>query len=258
MGRMLLQTAWALNPGRAALIRRECRRFPPMFNPRWLLFVVTVGVVWGVVAACPGTAPCSAKACPDGCCADGECLSGHSRFTCGSGGGACVACSATELCAEGHCQQDPRLDPDSGQLLCACSVGCCLPDGGCPSGNLPEACGAVRTLCQTCEKGERCERGACTAAACTGCIDPTGQCLPGTTDIACGGDGGFCFGCLAGQRCVGGHCEDAPCNVSTCASGCCNVAQRCIAPPTNSECGVGAQPCVACDSTFRCTNGVCQ
>ena len=219
-------------------------------------FLVVVVLALGV-SGCPANT-CSETSC-DGCCANGECLGGRSRYTCGLGGVECTSCAATELCTtKGRCEPDLRLDQDSGMALCACGTGCCLADGGCVVGTQREACGAPRSLCRVCDVAARCEKLVCTSAACSGCIDLTNVCQPGTAETACGTNGKLCLGCSSGQRCSEGACVDAPCNVSSCATGCCSIAQLCVRPLVSS-CGIGGQSCVNCPSgTTACTNGVCQ
>jgi hypothetical protein len=243
----------SLNSGCRRAGKRECRRFKAMVFTR---LVLIAGVV--LLASSCTTATCSPASC-EGCCSGGECLTGHSRFTCGSGGEACVACGPTEMCGgSGQCAPDPRLDQDSGALLCTCANGCCLPDGGCVAGTQREACGPANTRCRACEASERCELAGCTSATCAGCFDLSNVCQPGTTETACGTGAMLCLGCLPGQRCFDGGCVDAPCNVVTCAGGCCNIAQRCVTPPSQAACGLGGQLCQACVSGLTCKNGLCQ
>lgn len=219
-------------------------------------FVLTVVTVALAVSGCP-TGSCSESNC-DGCCAGTECVSGRSRYTCGSGGLACVECSATNLCSAGQCVPDPRLDPDSGMLLCSCASGCCTADGGCAPGTQIEACGETRTTCAVCEPTARCEQFTCHSEACAGCIDASNVCRTGDTSMACGTGGMLCLGCLPGQRCADGACVDAPCNSSTCAGGCCNLAQQCVTSPSDSNCGLGGRVCASCVNGLHCNQGLCQ
>lgn len=221
-----------------------------MNGARWLgLWLVLLSV-----ASCH-TSTCD-QSC-EGCCTAGECVAGTSRFTCGHGGAECSECPVADLCSGGQCVRDPRIDPDSGQFVCNCLTGCCGADGGCTAGTQREACGVARTVCSVCTEAERCEMAVCTSAACTGCIDLTDVCVNGTTDSACGTGGALCLGCSAGKRCSNGICVDAACNVATCATGCCNLAQRCVTPSTMA-CGIGGQDCLTCADGQMCKDGLCQ
>ena len=223
-------------------------------RPAWW-FMLTAVTVATAVAGCPTRGSC-AETC-DGCCVGTECLPGTSRYTCGSGGEACSECEPRELCQSGACVPDPRVDQDSGQLLCSCGAGCCLPDGGCVPGTQTEACGEAHTLCKVCDPLARCERFECHSEPCAGCLDTANVCQPGTANRACGGGGLLCLGCLPGQRCADGGCVDASCNAASCASGCCNLAQLCVTS-SDKACGVSGQACFACPEALRCRDGLCQ
>jgi hypothetical protein len=55
-----------------------------------------------------GTAPCGPTNCPGGCCDLGRCITARTASRCGTGGGACKACSKCELCTNaGACDIDP-------------------------------------------------------------------------------------------------------------------------------------------------------
>ncbi len=78
-----------------------------MRSSRVFLLSFLFGPFASVTASCgPTMGPaknCSAATC-EGCCSgSGDCLAGTAVFECGTGGGACVACSANEVCQAGAC-----------------------------------------------------------------------------------------------------------------------------------------------------------
>ena len=78
-----------------------------MRSSRVFLLSFLTGLFVSVSASCgQPTGPaksCSAASC-EGCCSEsGDCLAGTAVFECGTGGSACVACSANEVCQSGAC-----------------------------------------------------------------------------------------------------------------------------------------------------------
>ena len=58
-----------------------------------------------------GTCTCDPTSCPTGCCVSGVCIDGNQSnlALCGTGGTACIACSAGQICTGGAC-----VSPDDG------------------------------------------------------------------------------------------------------------------------------------------------
>jgi hypothetical protein len=71
---------------------------------------------------------CSPSSCPNGCCnAEGNCTSGASLETCGTGGETCNVCSSTQVCKSGACAAAPVVDsgPAAPPACVASSCGKC-------------------------------------------------------------------------------------------------------------------------------------
>jgi hypothetical protein len=106
-------------------------------------------------------AKCTRQNCP-GCCEGTTCRPGADRTACGTGGGACVRCGASQTCTAGVC----------GGGGGSCSAATC-PDGCCQNGQCrPSAnasCGTGGAACVDCTAGgEVCNAGAC-GVQCTVC-----------------------------------------------------------------------------------------
>ncbi|MFZ5443248.1 MAG: hypothetical protein ACOZQL_24790 [Myxococcota bacterium] len=83
---------------------------------RFLLFGFVVGLMLSTTFACGQ--PMAQKSCGpascQGCCTEtGDCLAGTAVFECGSGGAACVACEANQVCQAGACALFPNGDYDA-------------------------------------------------------------------------------------------------------------------------------------------------
>lgn len=216
-----------------------------------------LGVVVVMVAVASCQDPCSASTC-DGCCDDtGACLAGVSRLACGSGASTCAVCSGTDACVSHACGPAPAVDAGVGDggLTCHCGTSCCLPDGSCSPGNLPEACGANSHFCSVCGVGERCQAASCVPATCSGCLDAVGTCVPGSQADACGSGGALCVACLTSETCFGGACTNATCSPANCAGGCCLNGQ-CVTSNA-SHCGLLGGSCSVCTTAQSCTTGRC-
>jgi|GEM_PF-5658754 hypothetical protein len=79
-----------------------------MHFPRFLVLGFLAGLLVSSAFSCgPAAAPqksCSVASCAEGCCSEtGDCLAGTAVFECGTGGAACVACAANEVCQAGAC-----------------------------------------------------------------------------------------------------------------------------------------------------------
>jgi hypothetical protein len=103
-------------------------------SPRTFLLGFFGGLWLALSASCGPTGP-SEKACPAdcaGCCSDqGDCLAGTAVFECGTGGAACVACEANQVCQAGACAPfangdydasfpdapDASVNPDAGVFM---------------------------------------------------------------------------------------------------------------------------------------------
>lgn len=75
----------------------------------------SVVAVLGLAVSCGAPAPvveqktivrCGAETC-SGCCSEGRCEQGTTSLSCGSGGNACGACAADQLCGGGVCAAKP-------------------------------------------------------------------------------------------------------------------------------------------------------
>ncbi|MFT3708082.1 MAG: hypothetical protein QM817_10545 [Archangium sp.] len=84
---------------------------------RFLVVGFLLGLISSSFIACgpmQTAKSCTPSTCADGCCsASGDCLSGTALFECGSGGNACVACAANEVCRSGACSQFENGDYDA-------------------------------------------------------------------------------------------------------------------------------------------------
>jgi hypothetical protein len=169
--------------------------------------------------------------------------------------GACLLCTAQELCVDGQCV-DPcdAVSCNSGETcvlgVCrdchtlGCSGGEVCYDGSC----LPDPCAEV-----ACDNGtEYCDNGRC-VPLCHDRSCPAGQ--------RCGLDGtcepDLCAGqrCDEGEQCVGGSCVSDPCSAVYCAPG-----AVCVPP---GECVPDPCPLVSCSADSRCEvvaqgEGVCK
>ncbi len=218
-----------------------------------VLFGVVAALTVVLSSACQPT--CSANTC-DGCCDDtGTCLSGLSRLACGEGGASCRACGGTDVCLSQACSAAPDGGVVDAGVTCHCGSSCCLADGTCAPGNLPEACGGQSQFCQACSPGQRCENATCVAGACAGCVDAVGTCVGGKVADACGTGGALCVACLTTESCSGGQCVSTTCTAQNCSSGCCSNG-ACVTSNA-SHCGLGGATCSICSTTQSCTGGRC-
>lgn len=209
------------------------------------------------VKACGNTEPdggtCDAATCPSGCCTtfmgQPACVSGSSSLACGTGGVACVNCTASgELC-----------DPSAKTCVSApcgpndCN-GCCA-GGSCVAMETDKQCGTGGLSCSDCASmGEFCNTstGLCVSVMplcgpmnCKGCCAGD-VCVTSESDTQCGVGGLACTDCAGmGDTCSGGTCVTT-CNAKTCP-GCCESG-TCFAGFVDSRCGSGGAACADCSS----------
>ncbi len=106
---------------------------------------------------------CNATTCPDGCCANGQCIRFGSQTSsqCGSNGNACIQCASGNVCSNGSCQNTGGCNPP-------CATGCCAGTV-CVPGNSTASCGSGGAACQTCSGNQVCQPisggGFCTTPA---------------------------------------------------------------------------------------------
>ena len=177
--------------------------------------------------ACPsgqscetGVCTCTATACPEGCCDGNDGCRIDDDTACGTGGGACTACSGTgETCGGGGvdgvcgCTDDRTA---CGTAVCGTATNNCGDEVAC--GPLDGACPQVPG--QVCTEDGRC---VCTSQSCPdGCCDDSEQCRI-DEDLACGTGGGICTPCSGtGVTCGGGGtpgvcgCTPLGCTAETC------------------------------------------
>lgn len=148
---------------------------------------------------------CNSASCPDGCCQDEQCLV-DDNAACGTGGGACTACTGFDTCGGGGVP---------GQCGCTvqCPPGACGEvDGGCGNTIECDICGGTTPVCID---------NVCTACSAenagTSCTPING----GTDEATCHADGKCCVdeggfsgrpeggGCLA-DNCCSGECVPGP------------------------------------------------
>lgn len=192
---------------------------------------------------------CGLATCP-GCCDDkGNCKSGDGETACGKGGELCQVCGREEACLAQVCQTVNVTCND----VCG---GCCDAQGNCLPGNAGTACGKTGESCSSCGSGQECVNGACICSqtSCSGCCEGA-TCRSGTELGACGQGGVVCAACTGPDKCLLGTCQQ-DCSFLTC-SGCCDAQNNCIAPATDSQCGIYASDCKACDAGETCHNGSC-
>jgi len=189
-----------------------------------------------------GSCTCAGASCPGGCCASGVCVSPSTDAQCGTGGEACVACTAPETCGGGGtpgdcgCPKTPEADAcggKCGQVDDGCGGkwecgGCAAPES-CGGGGTANVCGCLsRNTCCGTDSGV-CQAQCCSGEAAAGLIVCGGQfsCVPSSP-------GG---GCLTDRDCDSRSiCQGRTCCVtsdflvidcSTCCSGSCSGSSRC-------------------------------
>ncbi|MBW2528725.1 MAG: hypothetical protein JRI23_31410 [Deltaproteobacteria bacterium] len=224
-----------------------------------------------------GPSGCGAETCPDGCCADGQCVT-PSPTSCGTRGATCQDCTTdgtTDSCEAGRCvcgATGTRCSPgtyctsngcgdcppecggkcagadDGCGGVCVnddCPDGCCDAEGICFAGaeQTSSACGPAGTECLDCAADpltDSCDQAACVCAA-TGAPCPTGTYC---TSSGCGACQPQCADkCAGADDGCGGQCVN-----SDCPDGCCSDAADCI-PYTSQgadECGAGGERCADC------------
>ena len=89
---------------------------------RWLVLGMAIGLAVSLAPAC-GKDPCGSTNCTGCCDESGACVSGAEVSNCGSRGGACNACGASQACDQGTCVF-PSSGSDAG-----------TPDAGTDGGN---------------------------------------------------------------------------------------------------------------------------
>lgn len=185
----------------------------------------------------PGST-CDPATCSGCCLDDGRCTTGTVAQACGSGGGACQACSAGTECLLGLCVAPPP--PSDGGSF---DAGCLLT--GCGSGQLCDSSSGTCTV--------RCPTGADNECPQPGFCNPTSKlcgCSPGTH--------------LCGTACVpntdlatcGNRC--APCPVPTVGSATCDGTSCGLScPSTHRACGRTCAPCPAGATATTCDGEQC-
>jgi hypothetical protein len=157
---------------------------------------------------CEGGGACGPESCT-GCCQGNTCIESLTDATCGTGGAACVDCTATgQTCdvGTGTCQGTASCGPGT-------CVGCCqgdtcvqsLTDGACGTGGA--ACVDCTATGQTCDVSAGTCQGtpSCGPASCSGCCQGN-SCIQPPTDAACGTGGEPCQACASNEKCSGGQC----------------------------------------------------
>ena len=192
---------------------------------------------------------------------DGECQSGGADDSCGSGGASCQACDAGETCNAGSCEADAT----PGECTPESCDGCCMM-GECMAGDTNDACGGGGLGCLSCREPTMCHEGSCVEEIpeacgpnnCAGCCDPSGACAPGDTRAACGLGGGACVDCNdTGEMCGGDGTCAAPTSCAATCAGCCD-GETCVMAPTEAQCGMAGNACMACGAGEVCNAGVCE
>ena len=183
-------------------------------------------------AMSPETGPpgCSPATCPTGCCdGDGQCQA-SSNSTCGTAGGSCIQCSASQSCASGACVE--KCDTTT------CPSGCCDATGTCQSGTTNASCGTNGAQCGACTGAHQCASGKCGCGTSADC--PAGQaCDPGSHSC--------------GNTCVSGG------QTLTCNGGCCDATGtgQCVAGTVGGQlCGLSGAACTDCSHSTQ--GHVCQ
>jgi hypothetical protein len=206
---------------------------------------------------CSTTKPCGPSTCKGCCDANGKCVSGGQDVTCGTGGVACMDCTATvRSCVAGECAKTQVCG--SGNCL-----GCCDLSGNCRIGSENVHCGLGGWSCNDCTaSGLECDppTGTCVSVPgcgpwnCNGCCHPVGDCQPGVDSWACGIHGNKCDDCgAAGLVCDHGTgtCQPSPCVPATCP-GCCTNQGECVGGLEQTACGHSGQNCDICPSGNPC------
>ena len=194
---------------------------------------------------------CSAATCA-GCCMGGVCQTGTLDNACGTGGGACKACGASEECTKGTCGAKQPPQPKCTVSNCG---GCCQNDK-CMAGSDQQACGKGGEVCKQCTGGTACHQGTCKPCGLETCPNGCCQnmtCMNGNTEAACGANGGSCTTCGANQECKGGACQTIvkKCSSANC-QGCCQ-GDVCDKGDQDQACGSGGAMCQTCTGTMKCS-----
>jgi hypothetical protein len=241
-----------------------------------------------------GACACTGRSCPTGCCdGSGQCRVDDDA-ACGTGGGACMACTGIGQTCGGGGQAGVCGCTDDGQACagrvcgtatnnCGQEVSCgplgggCPPGQGCtetgtcvcPPGTCGEGCAHVICADQSCGQGagdqcaadSDCCSGVCVADACLGgCVaengvcDSGGDCCGGALCTTAGGSGDQ-FCCASGRAC-GIHCCASPLQVCDLTGACCTPA-TCVAGQCGSHgdgCG-GSIDCGGCTAPDTCGGG---
>jgi hypothetical protein len=124
---------------------------------------------------CGSGGGCNATSCPTGCCNGNTCVTPPTASSCGTGGGACLACNVAAgfACTNGACGCNTASD-------CTVAVQI-LNIGGLACDTTVHAC------TKTCSSTQPCNGGCCDLG--------TNTCVVGTSDSVCGGNGGSCNNC---------------------------------------------------------------
>ncbi len=139
--------------------------------------------------------PCDPTTCT-GCCLNGVCTPGNADSACGTGGGECAPCFATQICSGGLCTEP--------------CMGCRDASGICRPGGQANACGVAGSICAACLADQICELGvckntACSATNCAGCCAGN-VCVNPVNNAQCGANGSPCTSCGPSDTCQAGTC----------------------------------------------------
>jgi hypothetical protein len=226
---------------------------------------------------CKANGACSSPCDGEGCCDEGDCVSGFDDGTCGRNGQPCVACTLPETCGGGGTPNTCGCTP---RTTCPPGTDCGMIDDGC-WGQVrcgPDVCQHSGTECQQtvcqgnvcttqnlpistpCDDGDPCTTGStCTAGTCGGgstvCTSPP-ACRTAVGATCSGG------GCTYPLAAAGTPCDSVPCGVCDSSGAClgCTSPETCVGGACRSvagTCAAGQQTCVsgwiACNSDNDCT-----
>ena len=182
------------------------------------LRTLLLGVLCGVLAACPGT---RAPNLPDHRARDGTSEAAPWSFL--------------DLPPPGK-----EAGPSCSAATCG---GCCAASGSCASGQSSSQCGKNGAPCANCAaKGYSCESYSCLGCtpACTGktcgdsdgcggaCQQGSGCCSPSCANKICGDSNGCGGTCQSGSGCCSPSCTGKPCGDSNGCGGTCQQGSGCV------------------------------
>ena len=197
--------------------------------------------------ACLGIGMCYNGSCCSGCISGSTCLTGTKQTAtkCGSGGGSCKACAATNPCKSVACvNQSCNYSNKSNGTGCVsggnageCTGGTCCTgcrqSSVCYGGGGDALCGKSGETCKDCtnKSAPVCQKYTCVNNTCT--------IKQSTNGSACSSGG------------VGGTCKNGVC-CTGCTSG-----SKCEAGTAVSKCGIGGAACSSCIKAIECKHATC-